>query len=207
MNYLANRAGLSDFIDSSLKTVRSLLGDYWYSNISKLTYRINWNKNPSNPLRLVPFARLFLMPVSEDTVERIVAVYMNLVLSQNMIEYDRKKNPTSIPKIESAVAQYYGQNPEMVKLVLYELYWATMDGTIDTDEFLRPRTYKEYCSIKEKPDTKGDMGQKGFLDQLIGTLETVGWVILGTVLIFGGWFLYNNLDSIGSGIKKLTGSK
>lgn len=202
-----NNYGLNDIIDQVISNAKILLGDYWESNINKLTYRINWNKHKGNVLRFVPFVRLALMPVSFDEVERIVACYMNLVLKNNMIEYDRKNNPSGVPKIEKAVSEYYGQNLTLVKTVLYSLYYATKDGTMETDEFLRPRTYNQYVEIKEKPETEGNMGEKGFLESVFSMVDILTYVILIGVAIIGGFWIYNNINTIGTGFKKLTGTK
>lgn len=198
-------SGLNDIVQDFVNQAKAFLGVYWEKNINSLTFRINWNKGFYSLKTIFSLTDWSLLPpVKYEQVEKIVACYINLVKGKVIPEYNRKSpSNKDISYIEDKVAEYYGQSKELVKVVLYELYWATKDNTLSTDEFLRPITYAQYCEYKEKPGLEGEKGgdTSNFFEDLVSAFKVLFWVLVISGTAFGAWWLYNNWGMLFGGKK------
>ena len=188
---------LSDnFIDRIIVGVRNLLGYTWERNISKLNYRIQYNKGIWCRLTdCFPY----------ELTERIVSVYIHLAKEFIIPEYDRTKR-NIIPTIENEVYNIVKGNINDVKVVLWEMYWATMDGTI-IPEICFPLTYKNQVITMSKPEleTAKANDAKNFFSELTSPITTT-WsalsFILPAVVIGAGGIVLYRLYQMSEGIKR-----
>jgi hypothetical protein len=187
-NTLQNRwqNTLSDsIIDRMWASLLNIFGAYLPKAISTLTYRINWNKGS--------YCYVISCLAYED-VKAIVTIYINLVKDGKIPEYDRKNNPDKINFIENEVEKIYGKNIADVKTTLYELYYATLDGMLSTDEFLRPKTFEKNIDYKNNPDLQGNQGGvEGFINSVYSTLKTLIWILILAGIGYAGYYVYNLL--------------
>ncbi len=187
-NILNYSSGLNDtLVDRWFIALKNIFGFYIERALSVITYRVNWNKG------------LFCYItecVSYGNVRDIVTIYINLVKQGKIPEYDRVNNAKFINFIENEVFKIYGRNINDVKVVLWELYYATLDGSLSTDEFLRPLTYKKTANYKEKPELEGNStGVEGFINNLAKTLKIVIWIIIIASISYLGYTIYNSFNT------------
>jgi hypothetical protein len=172
-------------IDRMWASLLNIFGAYLPKAISTLTYRINWNKGS--------YCYLISCLAYED-VKAIVTIYINLVKDGKIPEYDRKNNPDKISFIENEVQKIYGKNIVDVKTTLYELYYATLDGMLSTDEFLRPKTFQKNIDYKNNVDLQGNKGGvEGFINSVYSTLKTLLWILILAGIGYAGYYVYNLL--------------
>lgn len=185
-NYVSypNYTSLNDtIIDRWWAALLNLFGAYIESAITTINYRSNWNKGMWCYLTAC---------ISYENTRDIVTIYINLVKNGKIPEYDRKNNPSKISFIEKEVQKIYGRNTNDVKVTLWELYYATLDGSLSTDEFLRPLTYKKTIAYKETPDLEGNNGGvEGLVNNLFSILKIVIWLIIIASVGYGAYVLYN----------------
>ena len=170
-----------NIIDRLVVAVKNIFGAYWERNVTTLTYRINWNKG---------IYCYMVQCLDYFAVEKIVAIYFNLAKEGKIPEYDRKNNPSKITFIENEVQKIYNQNINDVKTTLYNLYFATLDGTLTTSEFLKPKTYNKNIETIHKPDTAGN--EESFTSEVLKMLRFLLWAIIIGAGAYGGYMIYNN---------------
>lgn len=170
-------------IDRWWIALKNLFGFYIEKAISTINYRTNWNKGTWCWLTsCVPY----------ENTRDIITIYIHLVKEGKIPEYDRKKNPSKISFIENQVQKIYGRNINDVKVTLWELYWATLDGSLSTDEFLRPKTYTTNIDYRETPDLQGNTGGvEGFIFTIGSILKTIIWLIIIASVGYVAYVLYN----------------
>lgn len=161
-----------------------ITGDSYSQAISKIVERANWNKGAiCVPVRIK--GKCF----DNAEVKAIINTYGNLVTQSGMPEYDRKNNPAAINSIENLVAEKSGKTLGDVKIVLWELYHGTLDGTITFYGILKPRTYAENSQYLEKNE-KDKSGLEKYVESL-PSLSTITYIILGVALVGGGLYIYS----------------
>jgi len=161
-----------------------ITGDSYSQAISKIVERANWNKG----VKCVPIL------TSQDCfdnaeVKAIINTYGNLVTENGMAEYDRKNNPSAITGIENLVSEKSGKKLGDVKIVLWELYHGTLDGTIKFYGILKPRTYAENANYLEK-DEKDKSGLEKWWESL-PSATTLSYIVIGALFVGGGLYIYS----------------
>lgn len=161
-----------------------ITGDSYSQAISKIVERANWNKGAiCVPIRIKEEC------FDNAEVKTIINTYGNLVTQSGMPEYDRKDNPSQIVYIENLVSEKSGKKLGDVKIVLWELYYGTMDGTINSYAILKPRTYAENSQFLEKNEKDKSTLEK-YVESL-PSLSTITYIILGITLFGGSLYLYS----------------
>lgn len=131
-------------------TIIGEMNNDYYKAISTVYTRMNWNSDGA----------LFLLPGFEsytiDDVQAVMNAYGNLAADGKIPEYE-DPDPRGLNKGKKAfiwqmVTAASGRNEMFVRTVLYELYWATRDGSITRTEFLRPSSYKAGSQYREIPE-------------------------------------------------------
>lgn len=175
----------NSIIDRFIASAKNLLGFYWERSISILTYRVNWNKS---------FWCYVVECISYWDVEAIISIYINLVKTGKIPEYDVKYNYNSIPIIINEVYKIFGKNKDSVDRVLKSLYYATLDGTLPTSELLRPVTYAKNKDIISKPDglESEKTGFSGFVSDLLSTIRILIIILLLAGAGIASYYIYSN---------------
>lgn len=157
--------------------------------IDVVTKRINWNKG------------IMCIPIQTSSecyrtweVELIINTYHNLVINNGLAQYDRKNNPGMITQIETLVQTNSGRPIERVKIILWELYWATLDGTIRDDGILFPLKIEEVRKQRVTPEKyKSENGLDATINLVNTSINWLNYALIGLVVggvAFVGYKIY-----------------
>lgn len=158
MNY-----GLSDFPFQVWwnRLLGLLPSGEWERDLNKVFNRTNWN------------LKCYISPCIELTeVRSIIAIYGNLAGEKQIPEY-QVENAGLKKYVELKVNEIYGQDINTVETVLWNLYWATKDGTLSSNVLLQP---VKYVQNKDKRETPKNIPSAG--DDLESLLTLIKWTIL-----------------------------
>lgn len=161
----------------------AITGDSYTQAIVTIWERVNWNKGIKCQLYIANEC----LDIAE--IKTIINTYGNLVTQDGMMEYDRKNAPQYITGIEKMVAQKSGKTLMDVKIVLADLYYATMDGSIKFYGILKPRTYAKNSSYIEKAE-KDKSGLEKWYENL-PSLTTITYLLGGILVVGGGLYIYS----------------
>ena len=186
--------GLSDYpFKAWVQWIAGKLGFSWDGSIDIVTRRINWNKG----VMCVPVTTSSQCFGNEE-VGLIVSTYCNLVLSGDLPEYNRDTalGQRVIGQIEQGVSDASGRPLERVKLVLWEMWYAYKDGSLPTDEIIRPITATNYASARETPPFVSSSSSIGELFDNVATTLKWAFILGGSALAaYYAYQLYQSLSS------------
>lgn len=153
--------------------------DYSYEYtmvVQNISRRANYNANRIGYSYIPGFTTY-----ETNDIARILDVYGNSVLDGTIPEYDENASRKTKDYIYDVVAQRSNMNRELVKVVLFELYWAVNGNppTLYSDMVLNPKKFKENQDkgYAKPPITAGPNGNP--IDDLRDTVKTI--LILGAV--------------------------
>lgn len=142
-----------------------IAGDYsWeYGNaIQEVSRRANYNANKTG-FHIPGFSTY-----ATDDVEQIINAYGNSVLDGTIPEYNDRGSAAEKNLIYDVVAQRSNMNRDLVRVVLFELYWA-VEGTPPTllnDMVLRPKKFNDNQEAGHQGTPKTARGGESFWDNL-----------------------------------------
>ena len=155
-----------------------------YENAVAIVHdRYNWNQGNVWQL-LNPFGS---MPesASGDEVEKVMACYINLCKKRTIPEFQ----PWQAVGMEQ-VAKCSGVRQEKAYDILYQLYYATADGTIKSSEFIHPLTYSQFEQDRQGMTVAGKVEQ-GLKD----TVSVLKWVLILGALGYVGYIVWHHWPS------------
>jgi len=152
-----------------------------YINTVKTVYnRVNYNISKWNT---IPFVET----VSYENVDEVINGYGNIVVSDETIEQwqPNRFNAVEQQRTYRLVQKASGVSAKYVKMILDELYWATKDGEVVENKWIRPREFKEYIEYRQQ--NKATKGNEWFSN----TIDVTKWLLILAGIGIAGYLLFN----------------
>lgn len=160
----------------SKSVLYKFFGQTYENAVQTVMERLNWNIGPA----CYPAAFESLGCYLQSEVGCVINVYYNSVKSGAIPEYDRAKNQKAIAVIEKYVTENSGRASGRVAAILYQLYYATVDGSVKTDKILWPIRSATQQQARQIPADIASTDK-----QLSSFMDYLPWIIGGTVAVVG----------------------
>jgi hypothetical protein len=136
--------------------------------------------------------------LGRDQIKDVLNCYISLAKKKTILEYDLANGSSATTDAtDQTVADCAGVVVEQASVVLYELYYATMDRSIPTTRFLRPLTWNTSTDNRQtQPENKPRIPGLGLpWEDLISAVIWTG-ILAGTVVVgYYGFQFYNDLSA------------
>lgn len=177
-----------DFSGFFQRNMAIIFGGDWDKAINTIETRLAWNDYS------------FIDPTTwgspelrRSHIERILNAYTNYILEiddtvQYYDDYKAKKGDEATWNFIKIIADVAGLSPEIIRKVLDQLVWATLDGTIKDTTIWKPKLNK-YADLRKKtPDKADSMWNSKLLQGGLSLFNNLEW-ILPVALIGAGVYV------------------